>query len=195
VKPGDPESADQDLAWALAAVGDLVQKIRPDQWTAPTPCSDWDVRGVVEHLVGMNLVFAAMLTERPLPRRETDRLGNDPVRAFDGSAAELLVAFRQPGIGDRVFEGPRGRATGSERLQIRLYDLLAHGWDLGRAIGAPFEVPDDLALRSLAFARIQVPDQDRHGRFDPAKPVAADAPGIDRLAAFLGRSVDWRADR
>ncbi len=85
--------------------------------------------------------------------------------------------------------GPLGTATGAERLQIRLYDLLAHGWDLAQATGQPAGLPDDLAEQSLAFARTQLTEQARPGRFGPARIVAEQAPAIERLAAFLGRPV------
>jgi len=102
----------------------------------------------------------------------------------------LLVAFGQPGVVEREVRGPLGVATGAERLQIRLYDLLAHGWDLAQATGQRFEVPDEVAEQSLAFVRVQVLEQARPGRFGPAQPVADHAPAIERLVAFLGRSVN-----
>lgn len=91
---------------------------------------------------------------------------------------------------EREVRGPLGVATGAERLQIRLYDLLAHGWDLAQATGQRFEVPDEVAEQSLAFVRVQVLEQARPGRFGPAQPVADHAPAIERLVAFLGRSVN-----
>jgi hypothetical protein len=45
----------------------------------------------------------------------------------------LVAAFEQPGVLDRNYQGPLGVATGRDRLQIRLYDLLAHGWDIAHA--------------------------------------------------------------
>ncbi|MEV5488469.1 TIGR03086 family metal-binding protein [Streptomyces bobili] len=180
------------LARARGAVGDLIAAIRPEQWRAPTPCAEWDVRGVVEHLVGMDLVFAAMIEGGPMPERGADRLGDDPVRAYRASSAALETVFSAPGVLQRSFRSPMGSATGAERLQIRLYDLLAHGWDLAQATAIPLRLPEDLAERSLAFAEVQLPSQNRTGRFAEPRPVEATAPAIDRLAAFLGRPVPWQ---
>ena len=88
------------------------------------------------------------------------------------------------------YAGPLGAATGADRLQIRLYDLLAHGWDLATATGQPIELPEDAAEQALAFVRTQLTDNARPGRFDPVQLVADDAPAIERLVAFLGRPVD-----
>jgi uncharacterized protein (TIGR03086 family) len=122
-------------------------------------------------------------------RPGTDRLGDDPERAYRDSAVALQTAFAQPGVLERTYHGPLGAATGAERLQIRLYDLLAHGWDLAQATGQPAELPDDLAEQSLAFVRTQLREQARPGRFGPAQTVTDDAPAIERLVAFLGRPV------
>jgi len=178
------------LGRAFAAVGDLITNIRPEQWSAPTPCTDWTVRQLVDHLIGMNRVFAALLAGEPPSRRDADHIEGDPVGAYRDSAARLQAAFDQPGALERTYRGPLGAATGSERLQIRLYDLLAHGWDLARAIGQPAALPDDLAEQSLAFVRTQLTEHARPGRFGPAQRVADDAPAIERLVAFLGRPVN-----
>jgi uncharacterized protein (TIGR03086 family) len=178
------------LGRAFDAVAGLISNIRPGQWSAPTPCTDWTVRQLVNHLIGMNRVFAALLTGQPTPPRlSADHVEDDPVGAYRDSAAALQAAFSRPGALERTYRGPLGTATGAERLQIRLYDLLAHGWDLAQATEQPADLPDDLAEQSLAFARTQLTEQARPGRFGPAQIVAKQAPAIERLVAFLGRPV------
>ncbi len=175
------------LARSLDAVGTLISAIRPEQWGEPTPCSEWPVRRVVGHLVGMNLVFTAMLADQPPPRRGDDLPDDQLDGAYRSSAAALLAAFGQEGVLDRTFHGPLGAATGAERLQIRLYDLLAHGWDVAQATGQPAQLPEDAAEQALAFAQGQLPDESRPGRFAPAVLVDPGASALDRLVAFLGR--------
>jgi uncharacterized protein (TIGR03086 family) len=180
-----------ELGRAFDAVARLINNIRTDQWSAPTPCTEWSVRRLVNHLIGMNRVFAALLADQPPPPRPSeDYVEDDPVGSYRDSATALLEAFGQPGVLERAYQSPLGTVTGAERLQIRLYDLLAHGWDLAQATGQPADLPDDLAEQSLAFARTQLTDQDRPGRFGPAQVVAHQAPAIGRLVAFLGRPVD-----
>jgi uncharacterized protein (TIGR03086 family) len=189
---GDAEPAPLvgQLGRAFDAVGGLISNIRADQWSAPTTCPDWTVHQLVNHLIGMNRVFAALLADQPPPPRPSaDQVEDDPVGAYRASAAALQAAFGRPGVLERSYQGPLGTATGAERLQIRLYDLLAHGWDLAQATGQPADLPEDLAEQSLAFARTQLTEQARPGRFGPAQIVAERAPAIERLAAFLGRPV------
>ncbi len=188
----DPEceSPVDQLGRAFDAVGELISNVRPEQWSAPTPCTDWTVRRLVEHLVGMNRVFAAQLAGEPPPRRGGDIAEDDVVRAYRESAATLRTAFSQTGVLERSYHGPLGVSTGAGRLQIRLYDLLAHGWDLARATGQPARLPDDLAEQSLAFVRAQLTEQARPGRFAAAQIVSDEASAIDRLVGFLGRQVE-----
>jgi uncharacterized protein (TIGR03086 family) len=188
---GERAPSAEQLGRALAAVGELIAKVRPDQWSAPTPCTDWTVRQLVNHLIGMNRVFIALLAdEPPPPRRGPDYVEDDPGGSYRETAIALQTAFAHPGALERSYSGPLGTASGADRLQIRLYDLLAHGWDLSQAIGHSAELPDDLVEQSLAFVHTQLTDQAREGRFGPAQLVPENTPAIQRLVAFLGRPTD-----
>jgi uncharacterized protein (TIGR03086 family) len=186
----NPSPSVDQLSRALRVVSDLVTGVRSKQWSAPTPCTDWNVHQLVNHLVAVNLTIASLLSGQALPERGLDHLGDDPAGAYRASGATLRAAFDQPGIFERSFRGSLGTATGEEFLQIRLYDLLAHGWDLAHATGQPAVLPADLAEQALTFARVQLSTQPRTGRFGPVQPTADDAPAIDRLVAFLGRSAN-----
>jgi uncharacterized protein (TIGR03086 family) len=138
----------------------------------------------------MNLVFAAILANEAPPGR-FDIADLELPRAYDSSAELLISRFGAPGTLDRDCGGPLGSASGAERLQIRLYDLLAHGWDLARSTGQPLNVQDELAESSLAFATRQLEGAVRDGRFGSPQPCPDDSGSLDRLAAFLGRDVAW----
>jgi uncharacterized protein (TIGR03086 family) len=125
--PDSPRDPLDQLRRSLAAVDLLISRIRPEQWSASTPCSEWDVGGVVDHLTGMIRVFAAMLAGEAPPQRGEELPVEARPQAFRDSAVALFDAFARPGALERSYTGPLGSATGSERLRIRLYDLLAHG--------------------------------------------------------------------
>ena len=103
----------------------------------------------------------------------------------------MQTAAARPGVLERTQATPLGAATGAERLQWRIADLLTHGWDLVQATGVAAELPDDLIEQALTFARAQLPSQPRAGRFADPQPIRDNAPAIDRLAAFTGRPVPW----
>ncbi len=115
------DSPIDDLARSFDAVDALIAQVRPDQWSAPTPCANWTVRALVDHLIGMNRVFIELLAGQAPPQRPAaDHVERDPVGAYRDTAAALLSAFTAPGVLDRDYQGPLGSATGAERLQIRL---------------------------------------------------------------------------
>jgi uncharacterized protein (TIGR03086 family) len=187
------------LRGALDGMGQLVQGVRPDQWSGPSTCAEWDVRALDNHVVFGNRSFTGILTGQAGPpqeqirtMRDQDQLGDDPVAAWRDSAAALLAAFAAPGVLDRTFRSPFGAMPGAGLAGLRLTETLVHGWDLARSTGQSPPFDDAVARAALDFTLRQLPPgADRSSfPFDPAQPVPADAPAIDRLAAHLGRVVD-----
>jgi uncharacterized protein (TIGR03086 family) len=192
----------EQLRTALTATGGLVAAVAPGQWTAPTPCSDWTVRDLVDHVVFGNRLFAAVLGGEPMPpmpevlrRQAEDHLGDDAAAAYDAAADELLTACAAEGALDQLVRVPIGEVPGALALHLRVVEALVHGWDLARATGTRLEVPAELVEGELAFTRARLGDLPP-GRtpFGPAQPVADDASPLDRLAAALGRRTTWPGD-
>jgi uncharacterized protein (TIGR03086 family) len=182
------------LSFALDVTDPLIAAVRGDQWDGPTPCSGWCVRDLVSHLVTGNTLFASAVGGQPPPPPRDTRPDADLLRAYRASGAALLDAFRRPGALDTVVAVPFGSVPGIVALHLRMTEVLVHGWDLARATGQPATFPEDLAAQELAFTEpmlAQIPP-DRHP-FAPPRPVARDAPAIDRLAACLGRDVTRQA--
>ena len=188
-----------ELAAAMDAVGAVVDGVGDDQWSAPTPCGDWSVRQLTDHLVSGDRLFAAILSGTPMPpmeelrrRSAEDHLGPDPSAAYRTAARELLAAFDRPGVLDEVHGFPVGPLPGRAAIQLRTVETLVHGWDLATATGQRLPgSADPLAERVLDFSRdllARLPEG-RHP-FGPSRPVADDAPGLDRLVALLGRDPD-----
>ena len=188
-----PVVADCDRAFA--AVQRLVDAVRPDQWTAPTPCADWNVRQLLNHVANGNVVFAGVADgTRPSgpvtpEERAVDRLGDDPAAGFRATGQRMHDAFLIPGFLDGTVETPMmGAQPGTTVVHMRINELLIHGWDLARAIGQPPGLPEDLAEGALKLWQTRLAGRPREGMpFGVPQHVADDAPAIDRLAAFLGR--------
>ncbi|GAA1251052.1 TIGR03086 family metal-binding protein [Prauserella halophila] len=181
-----------DLDTSLRAVGDIVAGIRTDQWQAATPCSEWSVRDVTNHLALGSKLFVELLAGKPgypLDPDSADALGDDPAGSYRAHAADVVTAFRGPGALEQVIEAPVGAIPGIAAVQLRTVEDLVHGWDLAVATGQRVDYPDDIVERALTFTRGQLPDteSDADGPFAPPQPHADDAPPIDRLVALLGR--------
>lgn len=174
---------------SLDVTGAVVAGVEPGQWRNPTPCTELDVRGVLNHLVGSNLRFAAILTGTSGPDRAADVLGDDPVAAYQDAARRLRDAFAQPDVLTTVYEAPFGTAPGSWMAMVRVIEVLVHGWDIAKGTGQHADFPDDIAERALEESRPQLITRPAGpgAAFAPEVEIVGDAPAIDRLAAFLGR--------
>ncbi|WP_134668075.1 MULTISPECIES: TIGR03086 family metal-binding protein [unclassified Amycolatopsis] len=191
---------------ASTEFGQRLPSVRPDQWTAPTPCAEWNVRQLVNHMVRGNLNYVDLLAgssrEDFLRMRDADALGDDPLAAYAGSVRLVADAFGRPGALDQVLDYPLGKVTGCQALAVRATDSAIHAWDLARALG----VDDGLDADLVAWI------SDRLGEIYAGlaeSPVAAEtthrffaAPGVvsgsvsrqERLLALMGRNPGWHAD-
>jgi uncharacterized protein (TIGR03086 family) len=177
------------------SVQHLVDGIAADQWTAPTPCPDWNVRQLLHHVTNGNVIFATIATGARTPgpitpeERAIDWLGTDPHQGFRATGKVMHDAFLTPGFLEGRFETPvMGEQSGTAIVHMRMNELLVHGWDLARATGQPDDLPEDLAEGALKLWQTRLAGRPREGMpFGPPQAVADDAPAIERLVAFLGR--------
>jgi len=174
-----------------------VKQIRDDQWYGPTPCSDWNVRALVNHLVYENRwsldLVAGKTVEEVGDRHDGDLLGENPKAAWRQSLDDSLAAFAPADTLDRTVHLSFGDFPGREYLAQLTSDLAVHAWDLAKAIG------DDDALDAELVSFVWdmwSPHEDMvrgSGVFGDAVAVSDDADQQTRLLAFLGRRRDWSA--
>jgi uncharacterized protein (TIGR03086 family) len=113
--------------------------VRPGQWAWPTPCTEWNVRQLVNHMTRGNLNYVHLAEGGTkaefLCLRDVDALGTDPAGAYTRSVRECAEAFSRPGALQRVLDYPLGQVTGRQALAVRTTDSAIHTWDLAQAIG------------------------------------------------------------
>jgi hypothetical protein len=127
-------------------------------------------------------VFAALIDEGPLPERGADHLGNNPVGAYWASAASSR-RLRPSRVLERSYPGPLGRATGAELLQIRLYDLLAPGWDIMQANVIRAQIPEELAAKPRPTASPRICAVRRKFPIATTNMRRSNMPGYQQTAA------------
>jgi len=145
-----------------------------------TPCDQWDVRMLLDHMIDTQNFFAARARgEEPAFPGATppSLIGADPAAAYEQAREETLRAHREPGALERT--GPL--------LGIAFCDQLIHGWDLATATGQDATMPEDLAEAAFAMLEGRLTDDQRGSAFKPAVDVADDAGVQDKLLAYTGR--------
>jgi len=191
---------------AVRAASDLasgaLRAVRPEQLTARTPCADFDVRAVIDHLA-----WAAVLSQRAATRTsfEHDWSSLTPAPFLDGLPVEQWAAALPAELDTAADAWADPAAWEGETLMgaapmpadvvgpMMLAEFAAHGWDLARAIGAPHDVPPELGEAVLiAVAPLAQMGRDG-GWYGPEVPVPADAPAFDRALGLTGRDPAWRS--
>jgi uncharacterized protein (TIGR03086 family) len=176
---------------ALAAFGAAVHLVGAGQWGNATPCTEWSVRDVVNHVVAEQrwapyLLGGATLAEVG-DRYDGDVLGADPVRAWEESARAARAAWTADGATTRTVHLSFGSVEASVYGWQMTTDLAVHAWDVAMGIGAPSPIEEGLAEDLLGVAGPMIESLPTSDILAPPVAVPATAPAADRLVALCGR--------
>jgi uncharacterized protein (TIGR03086 family) len=189
-----PPTADVLALHARAAkqVAALVAAVPSAQMGRPTPCTEWDVRALIGHVVDLNRLVAARATGAADPAPVDLAAGDDPAAAVARAHEAVTAILAAPGALDRSFAMPWGEQTGEILAWELFIDLVAHAWDLHRAVDALPPLDPALCEAALAKARELIVDAVHRvpGGIGPEVVLPAAAPVCDRFAGFYGRRVD-----
>ncbi|MBT0769362.1 TIGR03086 family protein [Kineosporia sp. J2-2] len=190
----------EHLTTVLDQLADLIAQVQPEQYDAPTPCPEFDVADLRNHILGWADFFATALadpqgTERPAAdaylAAEAPGQAADDLRAVSRQVAAAVrggVAQQQV----TLFGAPM---PGSATLGMCLGEYLVHGHDLAQATGLPWNPPAEAVSVTLAFMPSMLTDEFRgpDKSFGHPVEVPASASDLDRLVAFTGRDPGWKA--
>jgi len=150
------------------------------QLDAPTPCDEWDVRALLNHMLETQQYFVRRARGEegaPLSDAPPELIGDDPASAYERGREETIRTFAAPGVVERT--GPS--------LGIAFSDTLLHGWDVARATGQDTTMPAGLAQAAYDTIHGAFTDEQRKGVFKPEIPVGPDASPQEKLLAYTGR--------
>ena len=176
---------------AAEGFGRHVHSIGANQWHDPTPCTDWDVRMLVNHVTVEQLWVSPLVRGSSVAnvgdRFDGDQLGGDPVASWEAAVQESVAAFDADGALEATVALSSGDQAAAEYCWEMTTDALIHSWDLARGIGADEIL--DAELVDLVYARtLPVAEQlQETGLFAPPVPVPDDAPLQTKLLALFGR--------
>jgi uncharacterized protein (TIGR03086 family) len=178
------------LDGAFASTGRIIGSIRPDALGDPTPCSEWDVRALINHTTWVVARFERTAAgQEPSSGGPHDLVGTDPAAAFDRASAANLAAWSSPHALEGTRRLPIGEVPAEMAAGVNFIDTLVHGWDLATATGQDPALDPVLAGAALEFSRVAIRDDLRGpGKpFAPIVEVSAGASPTDQMVAFLGR--------
>lgn len=191
-----PLGVDVDMLGALDAAADefgqRLELVNHPDWSRPTPCSEWDVRYLAAHVIGGNRFAVDVLGGVPATKAiervmSCEQIGDDALAAWTSTIVAQASAFRSDNVLKRLIDHPLGAISGRQFLELRVFDITLHAWDLARAIGADDRLDPDLAAVVLQIVENGPPGMG----FGIAAlgQVRPDESAQSRLLNLSGRSV------
>ena len=193
------EDAEPDAATVFAqSVEEFQARVRavvPEAWGRPTPCAEWDVRALVNHVVGEQRWVVPLMGGRTVAEvgdaLDGDLLGSAPQETADAAAKEAVAALSEPGALERTVHLSFGDFSGADYAWQMAADHVVHSWDLAVAAGGDPDLDHELVTRMARWWE-QWEDLYRGaGAVGSRVDVAADAPAQDSLLASFGRDPRW----
>jgi uncharacterized protein (TIGR03086 family) len=168
-----------------------LNAITTADWDKATPCTEWNVRELVNHVVGLQHRVAHLVRggsrDQYIATREHDWIGIDHIAAWhegiraldeainDANSLELAVAYRIPLSARRV-------------IGLTAFDIAVHTWDVSRAIGFDERLDDALVEFALGFMDWIRSEPLLEALFDSTNSEASQgATGQARLLQLAGR--------
>jgi uncharacterized protein (TIGR03086 family) len=196
-----------DLGPATDEVARLLDGVTDDRLKDPTPCPEYSVGALLDHIMGLALAFtwaarkttgaAAADSESGAGLATAEHLDPDWRAVLPERLRELAAAWRDPAAWTGMTEAGGVQMPGEMMGIVALDEVVLHGWDLARATGQPFTCDAASTAAVLEFtASWAGPEQvaSREGLFGPVVEVPADAPPLDRALGFAGRDPAWTAN-
>jgi uncharacterized protein (TIGR03086 family) len=195
--PDHKTSHTATLRSVIGAATAVVDRIAVGQLTGATPCDEWDVRALLNHMVATARMFAVAAEKGHIPDEDAravagDVLGTDFHRAWKDASEQLLQAFEQPEVLDKVLSLPFGDTPGDVAVDLAVLEVGIHSADLAHATRQ--HIADQEPFASvLTILRTRMTDAWRApGILDDEQPVPPRASIIDELLAYSGRRIGER---
>jgi uncharacterized protein (TIGR03086 family) len=185
-----------DLKPACVGMIALIGGVADGQLTDPTPCADYTVGDLIDHVDVVSRGATALARQ---DADELDRTGGAgaPTATHlgpdwrDDVAAHLRAlgdAWHDPAVWTRPGGVPGSDLSNETWGKIALTEVVVHGWDLARATGQPFELPEVTLLACYDHVAAFVPNAPVPALWGPAVTVAPGASLLDQIVAITGRT-------
>jgi uncharacterized protein (TIGR03086 family) len=191
-----------DLEPAARQMAELVSDVPDDPLDRPTPCQEYTLGDLLDHIGGLTLAFTAAArkdlgdkTTRP-PTADASCLAPDWRTRIPHDLEALAEAWRDPAAWTGMTQAGGFELPGEFAGAVVLDELVIHGWDLARATGQPYHADPELleVVEGFLTQWFAQGESAREGRFGPVVPVPDDAPRLDRVLGLCGRDPAWSPD-
>lgn len=189
-------STKPDLTPAADAMAALLAGVTDEQLTAPTPCEDYTLGDLIDHVDGLSQAFTnAALKDFPEggsqgPSGDASRLGDDWRTRIPARLKALAEAWQAPAAWEGTTAAGGFDLPAEIAGTVALNELVVHGWDVAVSTGQPFDPAPATLEPSLHLLTPQDADSP-DGFFGPIVAVPESAPLLHRVLGLSGRDPQW----
>jgi len=184
-----------------AAAGEVVRMIEhvhTDELTAATPCTELDLKGLVNHFTGTTAALARVGDRLPLDPDDPYGSQQDPSRGdwrqvLAGNVTAVARAWERPEAWDGTVEMGGPPMPAPMIGEMALAEILLHGWDLARATGQQLSVSDEVGSELLRAIEETAELGRTMGAYGPEVSVDRQATPFERALGASGRDPRWQA--
>jgi uncharacterized protein (TIGR03086 family) len=184
-----------EMTAAAEAASRTASDVRPDQFGEPTPCTDWDVRSLLNHLIPWTSYSLERRAhgESVAPELIERDFAADPdfAAAYRAQLDRALAAWADPAVWDRELNVMGSATPASDVAALMVAELVLHGWDLAVATGQTYAVADAAASAALAAVEANAELFRQYKGFAEPVTVPDGAPVLNRTLALSGRDPQW----
>jgi uncharacterized protein (TIGR03086 family) len=170
-----------------------VTAVGPGQWDDPTPCADWDVRTLVNHVVGEERWTVPLMAGQTIDEvgdsLHGDLLGDAPASAAAHAARAAQNAVTEPVLRGGTVQLSYGEESAAEYAYQLAADHLVHGWDLAVAIGADARLDPEVVAAVASWFKDREELYRSGGAIGPR--VEGFSSAADSLLGAFGRDPAW----
>lgn len=181
---------------SIAAASSYVARLTDADLERPTPCELWNMRQLLEHMVGQHVGFAEVVRTgsagaaayRPLRFTTT---------SWQTSVDDLISTFAAADLGTKVVQAelhPTHPLPTTVVVQAQLLDTVVHTWDVAAALGESY-TPEPHVVDAVLRVAEPIPDDEQRDLPGAAfaHALATDGTTWERTLALLGRAPGWVA--
>ena len=164
-----------------------VGNVTAEQLSGKSQCSEWDLRAMLNHVLGAGVMFTLANKGESVPEDGGDLVGTDPVAACAEISAANLATWQAPGAmeGERTF--PFGTFPAPVALMINVGEITVHAWDVAKSTGQDATIdPDVAALLWDFYNQLPLDMYREYGAFGAEVPIDESAPVADRMLGLIG---------
>ena len=184
-----------EMTAAAEAAARVADGVRAEQFGAPTPCTEWDVRELLNHLI---LWTSYSLERRAHGESVAPELTEKDFAASPSFAAEYrsqldraLTAWSDPAIWERELPVMGSSTPASDVAAMMIAELVLHGWDLAAATGQQYTLPENAAAAALAAVEANAELFRQYKGFADQIQVPAQSSDLEKALALSGRDPHW----